>query len=115
MEAMAMGLPVIATNWSGQTEFLREGISLPLRIDGLEPVEPGSAPEGHLWAMPSVPHLRELMRWVVDHREEARRIGSRARASMLADFRPDLVVRAHILPQLRRIDEIIAGRADVAV
>jgi glycosyltransferase involved in cell wall biosynthesis len=30
-EAMAMGLPVIATNWSGPTEYMTEHNSYPLR------------------------------------------------------------------------------------
>lgn len=38
VEAMAMGLPVIATNWSGSTEFLRPDASYPLPIDGLEEI-----------------------------------------------------------------------------
>ena len=73
VEAMAMGLPVIATNWSGSTEFLLENVSLPLRIEGLEPVEGGL--EGHQWAVPSENHLRELMRWVAEHRTEAHALG----------------------------------------
>ena len=74
-----MGLPVIATNWSGSTEFLLENASLPLRIDGLEPVENG--PKGHQWAKPSEAHLRELMRWAAEHRAEARSLGeARARS-----------------------------------
>merc|ERR1711972_1291395 len=50
VEAMSMALPVIATNWSGSTEFLSETCSLPLRIDGLVEVEQGSGPAGHKWA-----------------------------------------------------------------
>ena len=30
-----MGLPVIATNWSGPTAFLDESVGYPLRYDGL--------------------------------------------------------------------------------
>lgn len=35
VEAMAMGLPVIATFWSGTTEFMTDDNSYPLHIDGL--------------------------------------------------------------------------------
>ncbi len=31
-------MPVIATNWSGQTEFINEENSFPIRIEGLEPM-----------------------------------------------------------------------------
>eukprot|EP00741_Cyanophora_paradoxa_P004321 tig00000792_g4195.t1 len=78
IEAMAMGLPVIATNWSGNTEFMTDENSFPLPIDGLVPVPEGPF-KGHLWAQPSVYSLREIMRWVFEHREEARGRGRRAR------------------------------------
>lgn len=47
-----MGLPVIATNWSGPTAFLDDSVGYPLRFDGLEEVcdpppprsPPGSSP-----------------------------------------------------------------------
>jgi glycosyltransferase involved in cell wall biosynthesis len=35
VEAMAMGLPIISTFWSGTTEYMTEENSYPLRIDGL--------------------------------------------------------------------------------
>jgi glycosyltransferase involved in cell wall biosynthesis len=37
LEAQAMGLPVIATNWSGQTEFMTELNSLLLPVAHLAP------------------------------------------------------------------------------
>lgn len=33
VEAMSMGLPIIATNWSGPTEYMTEENSFPLRIE----------------------------------------------------------------------------------
>jgi len=103
VEAMAMGLPVIATNWSGTTEFLRKHSSLPLRIDGLREVTKGNGPEGHRWAQPSTSHLRSLMRWCAEHPSEARAVGSRAREDMVKQFSPEVVARRHLLPQLARI------------
>ena len=38
MEAMAMGLPTIATNWSGPSEFLTQENSFPIPIEGLESI-----------------------------------------------------------------------------
>lgn len=38
VEAMAMELPVIATFWSGSTEYMTENNSYPLRINGLQEV-----------------------------------------------------------------------------
>eukprot|EP00930_Biecheleria_cincta_P071566 TRINITY_DN59054_c0_g1_i1.p1 TRINITY_DN59054_c0_g1~~TRINITY_DN59054_c0_g1_i1.p1 ORF type:complete len:448 (-),score=79.70 TRINITY_DN59054_c0_g1_i1:4-1347(-) len=108
VEAMSMGLPVIATNWSGSTEFLDDDCSLPLGIDGLEPVEEGQGPKGHLWAVPSAKLLRELMRWVLDHKEEARRIGKAARKRMVERFSPESVVKNHVLPHLQRLGKSVA-------
>ena len=38
---MAMGLPVIATNWSGNTEFMNAHNSFLIPILGLEPIGDG--------------------------------------------------------------------------
>ncbi len=35
MEAMAMGLPVISTNWSGLTAFLNEETGFPISVERL--------------------------------------------------------------------------------
>lgn len=101
VEAMAMALPVIATNWSGSTAFLSEHCSLPLKIDGLSEVDEG--PKGHKWAEPSLTHLQYLMRWVTENPSEAKEIGRRAREEMVTRFSPEVIVRQHVLPHLRRI------------
>ena len=66
---------VIATNWSGPTAFLDEGVGYPLAIDGLESVEDKGAFEGHMWAAPSVKHLKQLMGQVVQSPREAQKKG----------------------------------------
>ena len=35
MEAMACGLPVVATNWSGPAVYLDDAVGYPLRVDGM--------------------------------------------------------------------------------
>jgi len=72
---------VIATNWSGTTEFMTPENSYPLRIDGLVAIKDGPF-KGHEWANPSIEHLRELLRHVVENPEEAREKGIKARQDM---------------------------------
>lgn len=84
LEAMACGLPVIATAWSAQTDFINDEIAYPLSIEGLVSAE-AKCPyyEGFNWAEPSYEHLRALMRHVYENREEARLKGARASSEVL--------------------------------
>jgi len=87
MEAMACGLPVIATNWSGQTEFMNETNAYPLRVKRLVPAEARCVYyTGFSWAEPDAEHLRHLMLHVTEHRKEAAEKGRIAAADMHARF-----------------------------
>ncbi|EER98635.1 hypothetical protein BDA96_02G161500 [Sorghum bicolor] len=92
VEAMAMELPVIVTNWSGPTEYLTEENGYPLDVDRLTEVTEGPF-KGHLCAEPSIDRLRDLMRHVVDDRDEARNKGKKAREDMIERFSPEVVAR----------------------
>ena len=64
--------------------------------------------EGTRWAQPSLPHLRQLMRHVVTHREEARAKGQAARRYLEANFSPEAVARGLqqlVLDVQRRAEE----------
>ena len=103
MEALSSELPVIATNWSGQLSFLRDENSFLVDIEGLVPA---SVEEeifaGHLWAQPSVEHLRKLMREVFSRPQEAKKRAQQGRRDMVADW--DWSVRAPLwVNEFRRL------------
>lgn len=104
VEAMAMELPVIATNWSGPTEFLTAENGYPLPVDRMSAVAEGPF-KGHLWAEPSVAELRALMRSVVRSPEEARRRGRRAREDMARRFSPEVVAR-QVVDQVLKVSRV---------
>ncbi len=83
LEAMACGLPTIATRWSGPADFLHEGVGYPLEPLRLVPAE-ARCPyyEGFEWADPDVEQLRALMRQVADDPEAARLKGLAAAAEV---------------------------------
>uniref|UniRef100_A0A383WC78 Glycosyl transferase family 1 domain-containing protein n=1 Tax=Tetradesmus obliquus TaxID=3088 RepID=A0A383WC78_TETOB len=107
VEAMAMGLPVISTNWSGITAYLDERVGYPISVDRLVPVQ-GSGQavgwfQGLRWAQPSVQHLRQLMRRVYTERQEAAAKGAAARARMLERYSPDAIADV-LVKELKRIE-----------
>jgi len=93
MEAMAMGLPTIATGWSGNLEFMNDDNSYLVDYK-LVPAPEDSWLRGQRWAQPSVSDLRRAMRSVYENRTEAAAIGQRARADVLVSCRPELVAEA---------------------
>ena len=86
-EAMALGKPVIATQYSGNTDFMTPTNSLPVgyRIVTLER-DAGPYVKGSHWAEPDLDHAAELMRAVYDDRALGRRIGDRGREDIEAGF-----------------------------
>jgi len=95
MEALSCECPVIATRWSGQMDFLHDGISY--LIDAK--VEPAPANvdvelyAGHCWASPDLNHLRQLMRQVFEHRDDAKQSAIRGRKEMVEKWDWNVVIK----------------------
>lgn len=104
-EAMLLGKPVIATDYSATTEFLNAEVGLPVRYRrvalGQElPPYPADA----IWADPDEADAAEQMRWVYEHPAEAKALGSRARQHAATVLSP----KAAGERMNRRLREILA-------
>lgn len=79
LEAMAMGLPIIATRWGAHLDHLSDSNAFLVNLEQFGKVElPGYA--GHRWAIPSEEHLRVVLRKVSSDPGTARALGRKARA-----------------------------------
>jgi len=81
-EAASMGLPVLFTNYSGPTEFLSHMNAFPIEVESMVRAND----EGHMWAKPSVSHLRQGMRKVYEDRAAVAAIGEAARKTMVDKY-----------------------------
>ncbi len=78
LEAMATGLPVITTGWSGEKDYLNTRGSLTLDYK-LVPAEDFTKKiykeDCGNWAEPSLVDLIDKMRWMYEHAQEAKEMG----------------------------------------
>lgn len=76
-EAMSTGLPVIVGNYSGLEEIAHPSISYPIQPSGFTTRDEWAEQPGR-WANYDIQELMYQMRYVYEHREEAREVGRRA-------------------------------------
>jgi glycosyltransferase involved in cell wall biosynthesis len=105
LEAMATGLPLIATAWSGPAEYVDPKYTYPLQY---RLVEAGGVESNHvryhgLWAEPDYEHLRHLMRSLFEHPDEAAERGKIAAEAVRARWNWD-----RLAAQMRRDLDAVA-------
>lgn len=111
MEAMSCGLPVIATRWSGNLEFMTDDNSLLIDVDRLATIdERAENPiyRGQRWAEPSVTHLVSLLKRVAAEPEAMRSLGEQARSDMEARWSWDKAAKI-VSDRLSEIQSEIAN------
>jgi glycosyltransferase involved in cell wall biosynthesis len=102
-EAMALGKPVIATAYGGNTDFMTESNSFPVRYR-LAELERDFGPyeKGRTWADPDLEHAASVMRRVFTERDDAARVAERGREDVRRVLAPSTVGRM-MDERLRRI------------
>ena len=102
-QAMYLGKPVIATNYSGNLEFMNSENSLLVDYTMTE-LDEDSGPyeRGTRWAAPDIDHAASLMRFVYENRKEGEALGARGAASVRAILNPALT-SAQIAQRVREL------------
>lgn len=104
-ESGALGLPVIATRWGGQTEYLNDQNSFPIEIEGLISPPPETGKEkNNLFASPSRKNLKETLRFVYENYNEALR-----KAEKLQEDLKPLTWKAAAQLVFKRLKDISEG------
>jgi len=98
IEAMQLGLPVIATSFSGNLEFCTPETSLNVDFHRsyLEQNDYIFVRPGDYWAEPDVPMAARFMRQVHEDPEAAKALGLRARAFVEAQFSLEAVGQRYL-------------------
>lgn len=87
IEAMAMGLPVITTDWGSMSELATAGVVLPVHVAGLRQLGQTSLEQlglsqeetSHKSPRPDHADLRKQLRWAFENEGPAKAIGTKAR------------------------------------
>jgi glycosyltransferase involved in cell wall biosynthesis len=91
LEAMSSGVPVITTNWSAHLDFINEKNGYLIAVERLEPIPKQGIPndaiyDGARWAVPSLSEIRKWMRFAVEHPEDLKEKGRRAREQVIREW-----------------------------
>lgn len=91
-EAMALGKAILATNWSGNTDYMRPDNCMPIDYK-LVSIEEDFGPykKGQIWAEPNIEQAAEAMHTLANDRELTNKLGRKAKATIEAEFSPLVV------------------------
>ncbi|CAB3637534.1 glycosyltransferase family 4 protein [Paraburkholderia rhynchosiae] len=106
-EAMALGQPVVATNFSGNVDFCEPDTAF--LVDGeLVPLRPGDYlfSEGQYWCDPDVSIAAEQLKRMIEDVPLRERIAQAGKARIERDYSVEAVARAYA----RRLADIAGGR-----
>ncbi len=110
VEAMALGKPVVATFYSGNTEYMTPWNCFPVPWRMTEVAKArGAYRPGDPWAEPDLEAAAALMRRVFEEPEAARAVGSRARRDVNAQLSP-ATTGARMAARLRTIEARAVAR-----
>jgi glycosyltransferase involved in cell wall biosynthesis len=106
-EAMYLGKPVIATYWSGNTDFMNERNSLPVDFSLVELQEDiGPYAKGQCWAEPDLQQAAQLMQHIASDTELSAKIGTAAAATIRQLYSP-AVIAGQLNSRLQQIAELL--------
>lgn len=91
-EAMYFGKPVIATYWSGNTDFMNPSNSCPVEYSFVPVGENWGPYEAYqIWAEPSIEHAAYYMRKLVEDSSWRKRISEAGQHTILTEYSPQAV------------------------
>lgn len=91
-ESMFLGKPVISTDWSGTTDFVRADNACPVRATTVTlDRNHGPYAKGQVWAAPDIDHAAWWMQQLLADRALVQKIGAAARASIEAKLSPAVI------------------------
>lgn len=103
-EAMLCGKPVIATNYSGNVDFMTPETSflVPYKLIALDQTH-GPYKKGYHWAEPDLDYAADAMRHVSEHRDSAAALGLKAREHVWNALHPTTIAKS-VRERLQSLD-----------
>jgi glycosyltransferase involved in cell wall biosynthesis len=109
-EAMFLGKPVIATNWSGNTDFMRPDNSFPVNYQLVRLERDFSVYRaGQMWADPDIEHAAWLLRQAMEDGPLRAKIARQAMRTIREEFSPESVGR-RVRDRLNYLQTVIQSR-----